>query len=800
MKFTLSWLYEHLDTKADIKTIESTLTNIGLEVESVEDKSEQLKPFSVAKVISAEKHPDADRLKVCEVKTNKGNYKVVCGAPNAKTGMLGIFAPENTFIPGTKMYLKKSKIRGVESCGMLVSEKEMGISEEHDGIIEIDKKYKIGDSFAEIYGLNDPVIEINITPNRPDCLSVRGIARDLAAAGLGKLKKLKINNMKGSFKSNIQWKRKFNKNEAKLCPGVSGRLFKNVKNTSSPEWLKKRLQAIGLRPISALVDITNYITFDLGRPLHVYDADKINGNLVMRLAKENEKCKTLDEKEYTLSKKMIVIADNNQLHGIGGVMGGLMSGCSFDTTNVFLEVALFDPISVTKTGRKLNLQSDARYRFERGIDHTSINWGVDRATEMIINLCGGEVSYKTTDALATKEIKLIKFFYDKTKNLGGININLNEQIKILKNLGFEIKSKSNKYIILKVPPFRTDIEGEADIVEEIVRIYGYDNIQPISINTDKNGSSEVLSHELKPFYKSKRIIASRGYVETITWSFVSSDFANLSNDNKNVKITNPISSDLNTMRPSIFPNLLSAINSNMSKLYNNGKIFEVGPQFFGNEIQDQQMLATGIQYGNIFSDSWNDEKRRGDFFDIKSDVFFILDQLNVPINNTIYQSSNNNFYHPGKSTQLNIGKIILAQFGEIHPHILKKFEIKTNVNGFEIFLDNIVQFQTKKTSTRKAYNNNPLQLVERDFAFILPQNILAIDIVNSVKKIDKKLIKKVLIFDVFEGDKLPVNMKSIAFKVILQPSEKTFTEDEIEDLSKKIIVLVSQSFEGKLRQ
>ena len=471
MKFTLSWLKEHLETKADFFSICETLTNIGLEVEKVENKDEDFKKFTVAKILSAEKHPDADRLKVCNVQTSSGNFQVVCGANNAKEGLIGVFAPVDTFIPGTQLHLKKSKIRGVESCGMLLSERELGISDEHDGIIELKGQYKVGDSITKIFGFDDPLIEINITPNRSDCLSVRGIARDLAASGLGKLKELKIKKTKGNYISDIKWLRKFDKNENHLCPGVSGRLFKNVKNAESPDWLKKRLTLIGLRPISALVDITNYITFDLGRPLHVYDADKVNGNLVMRKAKKGEKCKALDEKDYTMSDEMIVISDDTSLHGIGGVMGGQNSGCSIDTSNVFLEVALFDPISVTKTGRKLNLQSDARYRFERGIDFTSIDWGVDIATQMILDLCGGEVSEIVLDKIESPKLKVIEFDTSLTKTYGGISINLNEQTKILQNLGFEIKSQSNTNLEIIVPSFRPDIEGPADIVEEILRIY-----------------------------------------------------------------------------------------------------------------------------------------------------------------------------------------------------------------------------------------------------------------------------------------------------------------------------------------
>ncbi len=800
MKFTLSWLKEHLDTDSDIKLIENTLTNIGLEVESIEDRSQELKPFTVAKVIKTSKHPDADRLKVCSVKTTSGDLQVVCGANNVREGMLGVFAPENSFIPGTQLKLKKSKIRGVESCGMLVSEREMGISDEHDGIIEIDQKYKVGDSFCEIYGLNDPIIEINITPNRSDCLSVRGIARDLFAAGIGKLKNLTIKKIEGSFDSKIKWQRKFNKNDEKLCPCVSGRLFRNIKNIESPDWLKKKLLSIGLRPISALVDITNFITFDLGRPLHVYDADKLSGNLSMRLAREGELCKTLDEEEYKLSSNMVVIADNEKLHGIGGVMGGFYSGCSMDTTNVFLEVALFDPISVTKTGRELNLQSDARFRFERGVDTTSIDWGVDKATEMILDLCGGEVSKITISGDYEISGQNIEYNFNRINSLGGLDIDKKNQEEILNKLGFKVSNNSGEKCNVKIPLYRPDIEGEADLVEEILRIYGYDKIEPKSVIKNTKVKEEVLNDNLKAFYKSKRVIASRGYLETITWSFVSSEFANIQNNKDCVKIKNPISTDLDTMRTSIFPNLLSSINKNISHFYNNGRLFEVGPQFSGYREQDQQMMATGILYGTIQANTWNDEKRISDIFDVKSDVYFILNQLNIPVANLLHEEVTNNFFHPGKSAQLKISNNIIANFGEIHPYILKKLEIKTNVSGFEIFLDQLGQFQSKKTSTKNVYDNNTLQAVERDFAFLFPKNIKAGEIINKIKKIDKQLIKKVSIFDVFEGSNLPENMKSIAFKVVLQPIEKTFTDDEIEKISNTIIDLISKTFEGKLRQ
>tara|TARA_Y100001970_G_C14244435_1_gene867059 strand:- start:1069 stop:3459 length:2391 start_codon:yes stop_codon:yes gene_type:complete len=796
MKFTLSWLREHLDFTASLTEIEAKLTNIGLEVESILDRSDELKPFTVAKVIKASKHPDADRLKICDVKTIEGNFQVICGAPNAKTGMLGVFAPVDSYIPGIDLKLKKTKIRGIESCGMLVSEREMGISDEHEGIIEIDKKYNIGDRFSEVFGLNDPIIEINITPNRSDCLSVRGIARDLHAAKLGKLRNLKLKKRKGNFESPIKWLRKFDKKNEKLCPGVSGRFFKNVKNVESPEWLKKKLLAIGLRPISALVDITNFITYDLGRPLHVYDADKLNGNLYMRMADHNEKCKTLDEKEYCLSSDMVVISDDSKLHGIGGVMGGLESGCSITTTNVFLEVALFDPVSVTKTGRKLNLQSDARYRFERGIDSSSIDWGVDKATEMILELCGGEVSEITKDQSSVESERIIKFNFDKTSELGGIEIDSNLQKNILTDLGFKIKNSNQ----ISIPLYRPDIDGQADIVEEIIRIYGYEKIEPKSVLKESYKKNEILNDELKAFYKSKRIIASRGYLETITWSFLSNSLTILGDNKEDIQIKNPISSDLDTMRSSILPNLLNSINNNISRLFNNGKLFEVGPQFYFDRENQQEMVATGIQYGLKFNENWNDEKRQADVFDVKSDVYFTLEQLNIPINNLSYEETNTNYFHPGKSAQLKIGSKVVARFGEIHPNILKKLEIKINVNGFEIFLDNLKEFQSKKISTKSAYDNNSLQAVERDFAFLFPNDVEGLQVINLIKKIDKRLIKKISIFDVFKDKTLPENMKSLAFKIIFQPIEKTFTEEEIEKISKKIIDLISKKFDGKIRQ
>ncbi len=795
MKFTLDWLKDHLDTSKDLTFITDTLTNIGLEIETVEDKSEDFKSFTVAKVIKAEKHPDADKLKVCQVETINGQFQVVCGAPNAREGMLGIFAPENSFIPGTNLHLKKTKIRGVESCGMLVSEREMGISDEHDGIIEVKDNYKVGDQFSKIFKLDEPIIEINLTPNRSDCLSVRGIARDLAAAGVGKLKDLKFKKINDSFKSPIKWRKNFKDN--KLCPGVAGRYFKNVINVESPKWLQQRLTAIGLRPISALVDITNYVTFDLGRPLHVYDADKVSGNLTMRLAHNKEECMALNEVNYECDDETIVISDDDKkLHGIGGVMGGLNSGCSMETKNVFLEVALFDPISVTKTGRKLNLQSDARYRFERGIDTESIRWGVEAASQMINEICGGEASEYVSSELHIKKRDIISFDPSMVKTFGGIEIDIKDQIIILQSLGFIVKElKSN--LEITIPTFRPDIVGEADIVEEIIRIYGFDKIPLKNINYEKE-KKEILNKSIKAFYKIKKIIASQGYSEVVTWSFMDENKAKIiSNDT--IVLKNPISSDLNTMRPSTIPNLLEAVNQNKARMYSSAKIFEVGPNFSRAFSDLQENVATSISYGLIEGSNWLSNKKNSNVYSIKADLFSILTSLNVPTENLSYEKINGQTYHPGKSSSLRLGKNKIANFGEIHPILLKNMEINFKVFGFEIYLENISQFQENKLSSRGAFVNNPYQMVERDFAFLFARDIQANEIIKKIKKVDKNLIQKVTIFDVYEGDKLPDDKKSIAFRVLMQPQDKTFSDQEIDKLSKQIIDVISKSFEASIR-
>ena len=709
--------------------------------------------------------------------------------------MLGIFAPENSYIPGTELNLKKTKIRGVESCGMLVSEREMGISDEHDGIIEVEDKYKVGDQFSKVFKLDEPIIEINLTPNRSDCLSVRGIARDLAAAGIGNLKELKFKKIKDTFKSPIKWKKEFKDN--KLCPGVAGRYFKNVTNVESPKWLQQRLTAIGLRPISALVDITNYVTFDLGRPLHVYDADKVSGNLTMRLAHNKEECMALNEVSYKCDEDMIVISDDDKkLHGIGGVMGGLNSGCSMETKNVFLEVALFDPISVTKTGRKLNLQSDARYRFERGIDTESIYWGVEAASQMINDICGGEASEYISSEVDIEKKEIISFNTDMIKTFGGIEIEIKDQVNILKSLGFKVKELDSN-LEIEVPTFRPDIVGEADIVEEIIRIYGFDKIPLKNINYEEV-KTETLNNSIKTFHKIKKIIASKGYSEVVTWSFMDENKAKIIS-NETIGLKNPISSDLNTMRPSTIPNLLDAINQNKARMYSSAKIFEVGPNFSKSYTDLQENVATSISYGLADELNWLSNKKNIDVYFTKADLFSVLTSVNVPTDNLLYEKINGQIYHPGKSSTLRLGKNKIANFGEIHPILLKNLDINFKVFGFEIYLENISQFQENKSSSRGAFINNPYQMVERDFAFLFPKEIQANEIIKKVQRVDKNLIQKVTIFDVYQGNKLPNDKKSIAFRVLMQPQDKTFSDQEIENLSKQIIDVVSKSFEASIR-
>jgi len=800
MKFTLSWLKEHLDTQASLTEITDVLTSLGLEVEGVEDPSESFKPFKVAYVEKAEKHPNADKLKVCIVDTGKDKVQVVCGAPNARTGMKGIFAPEGSYIPGTGITLKKGNIRGEDSCGMLVSEREMGLSDDHDGIIELADDAAIGTPFATLYKLDDPVIEIGLTPNRADCAGVRGIARDLAAAGLGTLKPLDDSAVAGSFPSPLSVS--IDDGATDACPLFIGRYIKNVKNGPSPDWLQARLKAIGLRPISALVDVTNYLSYALCRPLHVFDADKISGDLNVRLSKEGEKFKALDEEEYTLQDGMTIIEDDNHIAGLAGVMGGLESGCSEDTHNVFLEVAYFDPARTAKTGRALQIDSDARYRFERGIDPAFTVPATEIATRLILELCGGEVSENVVAGAVPDTQITIEFDPAYTAKLTGVDIDASTQKDILETLGFDVAG--NGPFKVTRPTWRGDVEGKADLVEEIIRVHGLDNVEAVSLEKPSALTQPAETDRSANVRKSRSALAQRGMQESVTYSFLSSGHADLfaANDYNGpaLRLLNPISSEMDQMRPSLLPNLIIAAGQNKDKGMPNVALFEVGPAFRNTKVDGQDIVAAGIRYGAKGTKHWSgtDASRDVDLYDVKADALAVLEAIGAPAANAQVSADAPDYYHPGRSGALRLGKNVLAYFGEIHPQIMQELGVKGRIQAFEVFIENAPQGR-KKGAAKKLLEISPLQPLYRDFAFIVDESTKADDIARAAIGTDKKLITNVDIFDVYQGKGVDDGKKSIAINVTLQPTEKTLTDKEIEDLSAKIIDNVNHKTGGVLR-
>ena len=794
MKFTLGWLKEHLETDASLTEITDKLTALGLELEEVEDPREKYAPFKAAYVEKAEKHPDADRLNVCIVDTGSEKIQVVCGAPNARTGMMAIFAPSGAYIPGTDITLKKGKIRGQESNGMLVSEREMGLSDEHDGIIELDKDIKIGTEFTEIYGLNDPVIDIALTPNRADCAGVRGIARDLAAAGIGKLKPLKLKTEKGGYKSAID----ISIEAETECPIFLGRMIKNVENKPSPAWMQQRLKAIGLRPISALVDITNYVSMDLCRPLHVFDADKLNGNINVRIGRDGEKLNALNDKQYKLTEAMTVVADDNGALALGGIVGGVETGCTLETQNVFVECAYFDPYTTAKTGRALQIDSDARYRFERGVDPEFTVQGMDVATQLILELCGGEVSEIVTAGTMPNWQREIKFDYSYTKKLSGLDIPEKQQIEILENLGFNVNGTK-----IQAPSWRGDVEGKADLVEEIVRVFGYDKIEAISVRSETSVGRTAETHNVSNKRKARTALASRGLYECVTWSFMPKALAQKFkvNDNQDLlTLSNPISNDLDQMRPSILPNLIQAAQTNADKGTGNSALFEVGPTFPSAKADGQLNVATAIRFGANGARHWSGAQahRTVDIYDAKADAIAALEAAGVATANLQISREVPNYYHPGRSGALKQGKNILAQFGEIHPAILQEMDIKSDIVGCEIFLDNIPKSK-KKGFARPLLQASQFQPLSRDFAFIVDENVEVDTMARAAKGVDRQLITSVDVFDVYQGKGVDEGKKSIALNVIIQPVKQTLTDAEIEGLSTKIIDAVSEKSGAQLR-
>jgi phenylalanyl-tRNA synthetase beta chain len=790
MKFTLSWLKDHLDTDADVDKIADTLTHIGLEVESVHDKAKELAPFTVAYVVSAEKHPNADKLRVCVVDTGTEKLQVVCGAPNARAGMKGVFAHAGTKVPGTGLELKKSAIRGVESNGMLCSEREMGLSEEHDGIIELAEDAPVGKPFAELLGLTDPVIEIKLTPNRPDCTGVRGVARDLAAAGIGHFKQDQPSKVQPRFNNAVPIGLHFEKESANACPIFAGRTVRGVKNGPSPAWLQQRLKAVGLRPISALVDVTNLMSLDRARPLHVYDADKLNGEIHARLAKPGERVLALDGKTYELDGEMCVIADDNGVLGLGGVMGGESTGVSESTTNVFIESAYFDPVRTARTGRTLGINSDARYRFERGVDPEYVVPALDLAAKLIVDFCGGEVSDVTVAGRTPDTKRELTFDPGLVEKLCGVKIHPGEALSILDRLGF----RSSVGTRVNIPSWRPDIHGQADLVEEVVRIAGLDKVPSTPLPRPPSIPLPVLTPMQKRVRAAKRTLAARGLVEAMTWSFVAKAQAELFGGvPEALLVANPISADLDAMRPSVLPGLLGAAQRNGARGVKDLGVFEVGPQFTGPEPGEQLTAATGIRIGagprNWAKEGWN-----ADVFQAKADVLAVLESCGFAGESAQVTADAPAWYHPGRSGALRLGpKNVLAFFGELHPRVLAAFDLTGPVAAFEVMLETLPAPKAKPTKTRPKLDLPEFQAVERDFAFLVDAKVAAAEIVKAASSVDRALIENVSVFDVYEGQGIEPGKKSLAIAVRLQPRDRTLTEPEIEAVAAKIIGAVTKA-------
>ena len=791
MKFTKDWLQDHLKTnKTELQIIEK-LNNIGLEVENIELSKNELSDFTVAKIVKSEKHPNADRLKLCKVDIGNGKIvDVVCGAPNARENLVTIYAPPGSIIPKNQMKLQISKIRGITSYGMLCSGSELNLSSESEGIVELDRKYisKIGSRYFK--NNDEKTIELSITPNRPDCLGIRGIARDLAASGIGTLKNLKILKIKKSSKHNF--KVVINKNTNQACSIFGSCIIRNIKNTESPSWLKKRIVALGLRPISAVVDITNYVMFDLNRPLHAYDIDKVKNKIVIRNSKKGENFEALDNKKYNLNDDMCVISDDEGVLGLGGIIGGVRSGTEINTKNILLESAYFDPEITRKTAKKLNINSDAKFRFERGIDPDSIKIGLQEAAKLIMKICGGDVSKIDIQKIKKFKKKIIKFDPNLVTKTVGVNIGNTEIIKILNNLGFDTKKKSKIFNVI-VPSWRPDIFGEIDLVEEIIRIKGLDKLK--SIPPEKIRLKPTLNYLQRHFHLGQRAVASKGYLETITWSFTDEKINNkFCGDTEVVKIVNPISSDLNVLRSSLFPNLIYYLEKNLNRGFGDQSLFEIGPVFTGRKPGDQITVICGVKKQQIDEYS-NIKKTSMDVFKIKSDLVKTLLELGVNKDETTIVSKTPDYYHPGISGSIYTKdkKNILAYFGEIHPGII------SNSYGFEIFLENLVKYKQQFKKEKESLVYSDFQKSDRDFAFLIDKDIEAQVLTEIIENIDKSLIKNVKVFDVYEGPNIDKDKKSIALKVTIQSDTKTLNEKDLNDISQKIITIVEEKAQAKLR-
>jgi len=799
MIITYPWLREHLSTKANEAKIIEQLTSIGLEVEGIKESKNELNEFKIAKILKAEKHPNADKLKVCDVTLDgKKVIKVVCGAPNAREGLLTIYAPPGATIPKSNFKLKVAKIRGIESSGMLCSESELNLSIESEGIIELKSKdSEIGKSYFK--NKVEKVIDISITPNRADCLGVRGIARDLAASGFGSLIKIKKKLLKQSFIQPIKVSILKNKNQGCLVFGSC--YIKNITNRESPSWLKNKIIALGLKPISAVVDITNYVMFDLNRPLHAYNADKINKEIIVRNSKFGENFESLDNKNYKLQNDMCVISDKNGVLGLGGIIGGASTATEIDTKNILLESAYFFPASIRKTSRILNINTDAKYRFERGIDPNSIKEGLELAVALIVKICGGSASKFSIAGSTTQKNKIIHLDIKKFKKVVGITISNIEANKILTSLGCKIKN-SKKILKVEIPTWRPDIIQDIDLIEELIRIKGFDKIE--LIEPEKKRSKDTLNFTQKLFHLSQRALASKGYLESISWSFTDSKIdKQFAKGEAEIKIFNPISSDLDVLRRSIFSNLIVHLKKNQDRGYEDLSFFEVGPVFFGKNPGEQQIVVGGLRSGLVNRKSWLDKSRNVDVFDIKGDVVRTLIDLGLEERDLFVSNNTKNCYHPGRSGSVNLKSERgphLAYFGELHPAIITNLNFKEkNIFGLEIFLKNIPKPNKKVRVSKKNYITSDFQKSERDFAFVIDKFFKVGELENIIKKIDDNIIKKVITFDVFEGQNIPEGKKSVAINIVIQSQDKTLTESDLDQISQKIINTVKEKTGATIR-
>jgi len=801
MKLTLSWLKDHLDTDATLDQIVERLTSIGLEVESVDDKS-GLKPFVIARVLTAVQHPDADRLRVLTVDTGGGRppVQVVCGAPNARAGLVGAFAAPGDYIPGIDVTLAVGKIRGVESHGMMCSERELGLSDEHDGIIDLPADAPVGASFAAYAHLDDPVIEINLTPNHPDATGVHGVARDLAASGRGTLRSGPIAPVPGKGETPV----KVTIDAADLCPGFALRLVRGVSNGASPKWLQQRLIAIGLRPINALVDITNYVTFDRGRPLHVFDARKVDGDLVVRRARDGEKVLALDGREYTLTPQMCVIADRNGVESIAGVMGGEHSGCDEATTDVLIESALWDPLATARTGRELGIRTDARYRFERGVDPEMMVPGIELATKMVLDFCGGEPAGTTVVGYAGHAPKTVSFPVSEVGRLTGVDVPKAESLDILSRLGFGVKG-SGDVVEVTVPSWRPDVDGKADLVEEVMRIHGVDAILPQPLVSHDAVNGRILTTLQIRTRAAKRALAVRGMMEAVTWSFIPARHAELFGGGQpSLKLANPIAAEMSDMRPSLLPGLLAAAQRNADRGFADVALFEVSGTYEGDTPETQRRVAAGVRRGTAKLDGsgrfWSGNAAPVGVFDARADVLAALEACGAPVDKLQVESGGPAWYHPGRSGSIKLGpKVTLATFGEFHPRTLEALDVDGPLCGFEVFVDAIPEPKAKATRTKPRLDLSPFQTVKRDFAFVVEKSVEAGTLTRAALAADRKLIAGVTVFDIFEGPSLGADKKSIAIEVSIQPVDKTLTDEDFEALAGRIVDNVKKQTGGVLR-